>query len=239
MHLNNHCLQPACLRQGTSSNAAMCAGLCLTAHARHEQPSEGLNATNALASSAMTTKSKISSYEPHDEIATASAGRLHAHWQYVLAATSAMRRCGRPVGHNIHHPTNPAEGGGCRHSGLPPVCKLSKRFKQVTMVRSSEKRIGGSTGTWPSLLSGGVFPRIEEFDFPKQACARRSRTDSLSLSLSLSFARAVMWREVPPISLSLSPGHRGRPRPLMPTRTLFVQERGVKNEYNFCFWLKP
>ena len=39
------------------------------------------------------------------------------------------------------------------------------------------------------------------------------------------------------LSRSLSPGHRARPPGIMPTRTLFVQERGVKKEHNWSFLL--
>ena len=70
--------------------------------------------------------------EPYDEIATASAGKLHAHWQYARAATAAMQHCERPVGHNIHRPTNPAEGDGCHHSvGMYNVQFLAKPTLQT------------------------------------------------------------------------------------------------------------
>ena len=64
---------------------------------------------------------------------------------------------------------------------------------------------------------------------------------SIYLSLSLSI---FLWPGLYlciSLSLSLSAGHRGRSRPpgIMPTSTLFVLEKGVKNAYNFSFWLRP
>ena len=98
-HVNSCCLQPALPSHGPSSIAATCAGLCPLVIAHHEQPSEHLNGTRSCELSHDNHK-QVFSDEPYDEIASASAGKLHAHWQYARGATAAMQHCERPVGHD-------------------------------------------------------------------------------------------------------------------------------------------